>query len=224
MRQRWDRLTFLHWGYDPEVVQRLLPKGLTVEEFEGSAWVGLVPFFMEVRLPGLPRLPWLLEFPETNVRTYVRGPEGESGVWFFSLDAARLAVVTMARVLYRVPYFWSGMSVVRDGDVMRYWTQRRVSLSRLQSTTEVRIGLHYSPEELTEFDHFLTARWTLYGTWGRRLLMARAEHLPWQLYRATALTCRDDLVEAAGLPAPTGDPIVHWSPGVSVRIGYPRRV
>ncbi len=224
MHQRWDRLTFLHWGYDPEVVQRLLPKGLTVEEYEGSAWVGLVPFSMKVRLPNLSRLPWMLEFPETNVRTYVRGPEGESGVWFFSLDAARLAAVSMARILYRVPYFWSRMSVVRNREVIRYESRRRFSQSDVQSTTEIQIGPKYSPEELTEFDHFLTARWTLYGTWGRRLLVARAEHLPWRLHRARFLTCQDDLVEAAGLRAPNVAPIVHWSPGVTVRIGYPRRI
>jgi uncharacterized protein len=224
MRQRWDRLTFLHWGYDPEVVQRLLPAGLTVEAYQGAAWVGLVPFFMEVRIPGLPRLPWLLEFPETNVRTYVRGPEGESGVWFFSLDAARLAAVSMARILYRVPYFWSRMDVAREGEVMRYRSQRHPPFGRGQSTTEVRIGPEYSSDQLTEFDHYLTARWTLYGTWGQRLLVARAEHLPWRLHRATVLSCRGDLVEVAGLPVPTGDPIIHWSPGVTVRIGYPRRV
>ena len=44
MMHRWDRLTFLHWRYDADVVQRLLPAGLTVETFDGSAWVGLVPF------------------------------------------------------------------------------------------------------------------------------------------------------------------------------------
>jgi hypothetical protein len=43
------------------------------------------------------------------------------------------------------------------------------------------------------------------------------------LHRATA-DWNGDLVAAAGLPAPEGDPIVHWSPGVDVLIGYPRRV
>src|SRR6185503_21169990 len=44
MRQRWERLTFLHWSYEPAVVQRLLPPWLRTDTFGGMAWVGLVPF------------------------------------------------------------------------------------------------------------------------------------------------------------------------------------
>ena len=33
----------------------------------------------------------------------------------------------------------------------------------------------------------------------------------------------DELLDAAGLPEPTGDPVVHWTPGTEVRIGRPRR-
>lgn len=51
MVHRWDQLTFLHWDYDPDIVQRLLPEGLVVDTFDDRAWVGLVPFLMEVRPP-----------------------------------------------------------------------------------------------------------------------------------------------------------------------------
>ena len=51
MRMQWEDLTTLHWRYDPADVQELLPDGLTVETFDGSAWVGLVPFFMKVTSP-----------------------------------------------------------------------------------------------------------------------------------------------------------------------------
>ncbi len=88
MRQRWERLTFLHWPFEPADVQRLLPKGLDVETYDGAAWVALVPFFMRVATPGERRVPWASNFCETNVRTYVRDGAGRSGIWFFSLDAA----------------------------------------------------------------------------------------------------------------------------------------
>ncbi|MDX6227501.1 MAG: uncharacterized protein QOI76_891, partial [Frankiales bacterium] len=51
MRQEWRRLTFLHWPYEPAVVQRLLPPGLTVETYDGTAWVALVPFEMVAKAP-----------------------------------------------------------------------------------------------------------------------------------------------------------------------------
>ncbi|HSO48901.1 MAG TPA: DUF2071 domain-containing protein [Acidimicrobiia bacterium] len=224
MLHRWDRLAFLHWRYDSGVVQQLLPEGLVVEEYQGSAWVGLVPFFMEVRFPRVPRIPWLLEFPETNVRTYVTGPGGESGVWFFSLDAARLAAVVAARDTYRLPYFWSQMRVSRRDDAITYQTRRRFGPRNASSSVVVEIGSPYLPDDLEELDHFLTARWTLFGVQRKRLLMARAEHAPWALHRARALSWKDDLIEAAGLPSPVGEPVVHWSPGVDVRVGFPHRV
>lgn len=93
MRHRWESLTFFHWSCPIEEVQRLLPPGLRIEPWEGRAWVGLVPFRMVVKPPIGPALPLLSSFPETNVRTYVTGPDGEPGIWFFSLDAGNPAAV-----------------------------------------------------------------------------------------------------------------------------------
>lgn len=64
----WREQTFLHWAYAPERVQRLLPDGLVVDTYEGSAWVSLTPFVMAgVRPPGCPAA--LPDFAETNLRT-----------------------------------------------------------------------------------------------------------------------------------------------------------
>ena len=115
MRQRWEQPTFLHWAYDPAVVQRLLPGGLTVDTFDGAAWVGLVPFFMRVHTPGDRGAPWVSNFCETNVRTYARDGESRAGIWFLSLDAARLGAVAVARTSYRLPYFWSSMRLTTAG-------------------------------------------------------------------------------------------------------------
>jgi uncharacterized protein YqjF (DUF2071 family) len=116
MYQTWSWLSFLHWPYAPEVVQRLLPASLRVHDFDGRAWVGLTPFVLEdLRTPLTPAPPWFTSFPETNVRTYVVGPDGREGLWFFSLDAARLEPVLAARSTYALPYMWSAMTVERRG-------------------------------------------------------------------------------------------------------------
>src|SRR5689334_9980511 len=100
MLQKWLRLTFLHWRYPPQELAATLPRGLEIDTFDGSAWLGLVPFHLEDwRPPHLPALPWLSWFPETNLRTYVRSRSG-SGVWFYSLDAARLPAVAGARLAF----------------------------------------------------------------------------------------------------------------------------
>lgn len=221
MWQHWRWLTFLHWRYPVEVVQSRLPEGLRVDPCDGTAWVGLVPFLMAgVRAPGLPPLPWVSRFPETNVRTYVRGPDGRAGIWFLSLDAARLPAVLTARATYRLPYFWSSMMVRRTGDRVGYRCRRRwPGPAGARCDADVELGPPYRPAELTAVDHFLTARFRLYATIAGRLVVAEAEHPPWPLRRGHLRWLRQDLVGAAGLPAPDHDPVVHTSDGVRVRIG-----
>lgn len=228
MVMRWDQLTFLHWRYPIEEIQRLLPKGLTVETFDGDAWVGLVPFEMVVNPPRMRALPWISTFPETNVRTYVTAEDGSTGVWFLSLDAARFPAVVTARVTYRLPYFWSRMSLERSGDVMSYQCTRRwpgVDRSAPPtSSVTVRVGQPFATDELDERDHWLTARWRLYSAHRHGVRFALAEHEPWPLQRAELMHLDDSLVTASGLSAPVGDPLVHWSPGVGVRVGFPHRL
>lgn len=227
MQMGWEKLTFVHWSYDPAVVQRLLPRGLTVQAFEGEAWVSLVPFVMRVRFPVVGLVPWLGVFPETNVRTYVTAADGTEGIWFFSLDAARLAAVIAARVGYRLPYMWSQMSAQVDDatttaqyDCVRKWPGPRGA----QSHIRVSIGDQIEPGQLTERDHFLSARWRLYSNMFARSWAARAMHEPWPLHTAILEQYDDELVQAAGFPAPVGEPIVHYSPGVRVRVSTPYRV
>jgi uncharacterized protein len=237
MRQRWERLTFLHWPFEPAAVQRLLPDGLEADVFDGAAWAGLVPFFMHVATSRGHEVPWASRFCETNVRTYVRDRNGLAGIWFFSLDAARLGAVAVARATYRLPYFWSAMRITSAGDEIGYRCRRilpgpRASggsggssplTSTATSNVMIQIGERYARDELDARDHFLTARWILFSVAGSRRRIARACHDPWPLHRARVLHVDDGLIAAAGLPDPNGPPIAHYSPGVDVAIGRPER-
>ena len=213
MSQTWRRLTFLHWPCEPSVIRRLIPPTLELDTFADAAWIGLVPF----EIHNLRNIP---HFPETNVRTYVIGPDGSRAVWFFSLDADRVLAVVGARVLYRLPYYWASMSVTQEQSAIRYRSRRRWPHSSLHTTDIlVQPGNRYQPPELTDQDHFLTARYRLYTVSRGRLAYAQIEHPPWPLARATMLECRQNLFEAAGLPAPQGSPLVHYSADISVKIG-----
>lgn len=224
MFQSWNQLTFLHWSYEPEIIQRLVPSPLEVDTFDGRAWVALTPFINEnVRTPLVPAVPWLSRFPETNVRTYVRAPDGSRGVWFFSLEASRLAAVLAARSAYALPYQWARMRLARRGDTMHYSSSRRwPGPAGAATDVAVEIGRAFEPAELRDLDHFLTARWRLYARFGRGLGFAVVWHVPWPLHSARVVKLHQDLFQAAGLPAPRGEPLVHYSPGVDVRVSAPR--
>ncbi|MBV8905399.1 MAG: DUF2071 domain-containing protein [Acidobacteriia bacterium] len=217
MFQRWRRLTFLHWRYAAEAIRPLIPRGLELDTFDGAAWVALTPFLVTgLRPPGAPALPWISQFPETNVRTYVRGPDGEGGVWFFTLEADRLASVAGARLLYRLPYRWADMRVLRKGRIVEYESARKWPFGEGGTSIAIHAG---EPITANEFENFLTARFRLYTMWGERVAFAQIEHAPWPLHTARILRLRQNLIERSGVPAATGAPIVHYSPDLQVRIG-----
>ncbi len=221
MIQGWHRISFLHWTYPVEAVARLLPEGLSVDTYQGQAWVGLIPLLMEeVRAPGIPALPWLSRFPETNLRTYVRGPDGEAGIWFFSLDAARAPAVLAARAGFGLPYMWSRMSVRASASAFSYRCRRRLpGPAGAACDVDIAVGEPLPPTAPGSLDHFLTERYTLYSVWAGRLVRARARHRPWALHEARLEAVHQDLVQATGLPAPTGEPLVHASHGVRAYVG-----
>ncbi len=96
--QTWFNLMFLHWEVSAYEIESMIPKELTVDTFEGKAWLGLVLFGMSgVRPWWFPAVPGISSFLETNVRTYVHRDGQEPGVWFFSLDAASSLAVSIGQ-------------------------------------------------------------------------------------------------------------------------------
>lgn len=216
---RWSDLSLVHWPFEPSEVQALLPRPLEVDVLEGAAWVGLVPFHCTIHPPWIPRVRWVSSFEEINVRTYVRGPDGVPGVWFISLDAARLGAVAIARARWGLNYFWSKMAFARVGDIVTYSSRRtRRGQSRAVAALALEVGPRIEPSDMTPLDHFLTARWTFYGSLHGRVYRGQITHDPWRLHRARLLHCDPGLVENCGVPVPDGDPIVHHAEALDVRM------
>lgn len=224
LRQQWHELAYFHWPYDPAVVQALLPDGVTVDTFGGQAWVGLIPFEMRrVQLGATPPVPWLGSFVEVNVRTYVTDRLGRRAVWFFSLDVPRTAIVAVARSVFSLPYCWGPASHQVTGDRHRYRIVRRWPRTdgpEPAADMVFSVGPELTEAEVAPLDHFLTARWALLTPRRRRLLYGRVDHPRWPLHSVHDVRITEDLVAAAGLPAPVGPPIARYSPGVDVRVAW----
>lgn len=219
-RQRWSSITFLHWPFEPATVQARLPKGFQVDCWDGASWVGMTPFVMTFRVGSLPPLPWASTFPETNLRTYVRGPDGRDGIWFFSLEAASLPLVVAASTLYRVPYRWAEMRV-DEGDVIRYRSRRRLGRPAGHDIS-VRAG---DPcDDPDGFDSWSTGRWRAWTRIAGQVCTVPVHHQPWPLHQATVVELRESLLLASGLRRPEAPPRACWSPGTDVRLGWPAPV
>ena len=177
MRQSWDDLFFLHWEYAAEAIQSRLPAGLTVDTFEGKAYLGVVGFRMNaVRPLGLPALPWLSYFNELNVRTYVRDASGEPGVWFFSLDCDRAPAVVIARAGFGLPYEHAAMSF---GPGLAQSCRRQGE----QETARYAWSAVSSPQIAApgSLEFHLAERYSFFSVRDGRLVRGQVHHAPYEL-------------------------------------------
>jgi len=223
LRQRWQDTTFVHWPFEPGVVQSLLPPELEVDVFGGAAWVSLTPFSVAAsRAVFLPPVPGLSTFPETNLRTYVRGPDGRDGLWFLTLHADSLVTVSSARAALGVPYVWAAMSVDHSEGRVTYRSQQR-GARHVGHTITVTRGT--APVDVGDsLAHWLTGRWRAWTKVAGRLATVPVQHQPWPLTDARVLDLDESLLMAAGLERPASDPVVHFATGVDAHLGWPQFV
>jgi uncharacterized protein YqjF (DUF2071 family) len=212
MGQTWYHLLFAHWALSPQVLGPLIPPPLELHERDGNGWLGVTPFLLAgLRPRGAPPLPWLSRFPELNVRTYVTYG-GRPGIYFFSLDAARLAAVLAARRAYRLPYFQADMTARQEGTTVDYASSRIDS-----SGPPAELRARYRPSgprlaiEGGSLERWLSERYCLYVVDERgRALRADIHHSPWPLQPAHAT------IELNSMAAPLGaelqtEPLLHYS-------------
>ena len=223
MAQRWEKLLFAHWSFPPEQIEPLIPKGLTLETYDGKAWIGVVPFLMNnVHPRGLFNVPWLSKFLELNVRTYVVA-DNKPGVFFFSLDAANSVGVFLGRNWFRLPYFNANMSLGIDGDNVRYHSTRshRKAHSGIFEATYKPVSEVFHAERGTR-DHFLTERYCLYAIdRHNQLYRAEVHHPQWPLQHATADI---NINTVAPIDIPDESPILHYADGLDVVVWALRKI
>jgi uncharacterized protein YqjF (DUF2071 family) len=231
MYQKWRDLLFLHWPVPAEQLRPLIPSALDLDLFNGTAYVGLVLFTMKgVRPVGLPAVPWLSSFHETNVRTYVRHGTRRPGVWFFSLDAANAIAVRIARSLFHLGYRHARMFVEHnparrqgeEGSILyagvRRWPGPVPASYAVHATPTGKL----QPARSDTLDHFLIERYLLYTAKGDYIYEGQVHHTPYPTQSAQLHTLDESLLAAAKIERSTTQPLVHFSPGVDVEI-FPLR-
>jgi uncharacterized protein YqjF (DUF2071 family) len=221
MHQDWGKLLFMHWRMDEEKLRPLIPERLTIDTFDGSAWIAVTPFTMwDIRAfpPLLPPVPGLSRMHELNVRTYVH-LDNVPGVWFFSLDANSSVAVVTARTFFHLPYFNAEMELEQEGDKIIYSSERTgtdAPAARFDATWKIGETLAYSHPGSLEF--FLTERYCLYSAYKQKLYRARIFHEPWPLQKATVSSFDSTMIESHGLPTPKDEPLLHYAEEISVDI------
>jgi hypothetical protein len=226
MYQTWDKLLFLHWPVAAERLQPLIAPRLSLDTFEGQAWVSVSPFTMwGIRPVLLPPLPVVSQSHELNVRTYVHA-DGVPGVWFFSLDASNALAVLGARVALGLPYFRARMRLQEEHAGIQFTsirTHHGAPAARFEGTWARGEPLPLPPPDSLDF--FLVERYCLYTVHWRRLYRVRIFHRPWPLRRVERFSFTSTMLESQGLPTSAEDPLLH-AQGEPLRVGIwpPKRL
>ena len=232
--QTWSTLLFVHWRLPLEQLQPLVHERLTIDTFDGDAWVGLVPFHMSgVHPRWFPPIPGVSSFHETNLRTYVHLDGKDPGVWFFSLDASNWLAVRVACWKWNLPYYRSTMQVERHDRRVRYHSQRRwPETSAAGLTIEAEFGDWIIPPNSDRprgqavpetLEHFLAERYILYTRSAKgRLSRGQVDHQPYPLHQARLIRLDETLLEAANIRPTSGPEHVMFSEGFDVDI-FPLR-
>ena len=221
-RQSWLDLLFMHWPVPAEELGRFVPPSLQVQEFDGTSWIGVVPFRMAgvMRRP-LPDLPWVSAFPELNVRIYVEA-EGKPGVWFLSLDAANPLAVWAARRFFHLPYYHAQMALTYEGDAINYTSKRYKDDATFRCRYRP-VGDVYLAEPGT-LEHWLTERYCLYTQRPNGPLVRNdIHHIPWPLQKAEAEVIENTVLPMHGINH-SGAPLLHFARSIHVVVWNAERV
>ncbi|HZG53044.1 MAG TPA: DUF2071 domain-containing protein [Pyrinomonadaceae bacterium] len=223
MEHHWGKLLFMHWPIPAERLRSLVPPQLTIDTFDGEAWVGITPFTLwDVRLSFTPPVPYLSDFHELNVRTYVLY-RGVPGVWFFSLNTNSSMTVLGARTFYFLPYFNSDIDLRQEGDIIHYRLRRDEAGRPAAFDASWEIGKELPEAEPGTLEFFLTERYCLYSASGESIYRARINHRPWPLRQAALLSYASDIAESDYLPKLKSKPLVHYAEALAVDVWPPEK-
>ncbi|WP_075883909.1 DUF2071 domain-containing protein [Candidatus Protochlamydia sp. W-9] len=117
MDQKWSDILFVNWECDPKEIQKTLPKELSVDTFQGKAYMGIQAFKVEeAKLKSFFFSPRFENFLALNIQTYVYDQNRVPGIWFYSLLADQKLVVELAKQFLTLPYHYTKMEILRNSE------------------------------------------------------------------------------------------------------------
>jgi uncharacterized protein len=198
---------FLHWAWDPFEIQKTLPRGLFVDTFDGQGWLGIVPLFMRrVHPRGLPSIPWLSDFLELNVRTYVYNSSGQPGIWFYSLVCNQPLAVELAKRCFHLNYVYARMNAQVDQNARCTYQAKRPRMTEAQFCFQT-TGGPKREAQVGSLEFFLVERYFLYSAdRSNRLYYGQVHHRSYRVGPALVEKWSFNPALADGFSAPERGP------------------
>ena len=170
--QEWHHTVFFHWEVPVYFLEKYIPKDLQLDTYSSMAWVSLVSFEVKnMRLRYFPPLPYISNFEEINIRTYVI-KDGIPGIYLFSIETNKLIEVLFSRLFIGLPY--EKAEIERLGN---HLTSQNVKKNHLLG---FKIGETASLQK-TDLDLWLSERHSLYEMCNGKICRFDIHHKEWEL-------------------------------------------
>jgi uncharacterized protein YqjF (DUF2071 family) len=224
MTQRWNDILFAHWRVPASALAPFLPDGLQPDLFQGSAWLGVVPLWMDrFSFRGMPTIPGTSSFPELHLRTYVSDQIGTPGIFNLTVDIGSLLAMTGARFVFRIPCNWAEMRLNQRTEREFSFYSRRMfvndpvifsaryrGLGPTRRLAEIKSGT---------LEYFFTERYSMFRrNHAGHAVRANIHAVASPLEDAEAEIDRNDLPGAAGIHLEDQEPVLHYSRRLAVYI------
>jgi hypothetical protein len=218
MAQTWDDLLFAHWPVEPRLLQPFLKPPLVLDTLDGTAYLGIVAFrISRIQLRGLPVVAAVSEFPEVNLRTYVR-LDDRPGVLFLSLHCPNRVAMALARPWFRLPYRHAAVCLQPGLSCTQFRSHSREGANFAATYAAARVAA------ADELGRWLTERYCYYAQSPRATYRCDIAHAPWPLTEARAAIACNTLAEPFGLSVPASLPLLHAAAHMDTRVWPIRRV
>jgi len=225
MRKRWNDLLFAHWPIPANTLSPLLPEGIQIDTFQGSAWLGVAPSWTErIKLRGLPSILGVGGYPSLSLRTYVCDQHtGTTGIFVLSEDASNLIAVASARFFRHLPSHWADMRLDQKSEREFFVYSRRlfsaepvIFMARYRGLGPTR---KLAENRYGTLEYFLTERHCMFtSNRAGQLFRANIHYITWPLEDAEAVIECNDLATALGIKLPEQKPVLHYARQLAVYI------
>ncbi len=228
----WRDGLFCHWPVDPDALDPHVPDELTLETYDGDAWLSVLPFVLaDIGLRGAPPIT-RTAIAELNVRTYVRY-RGDPGLYFFSVDVSSPLVAASVGRTTRLPVYHAHMRVSSSGEEVAFRSTRGQTGRGVRPEFDgddppARFDATYRPNGEVfrpapdSLAYWLVERRRFYAPERRGVLAGKIAHERWPLRPAEVTITENTMFAANGLPEPTGEPIVHFCGELPITGSVPR--
>ncbi|KAF2342600.1 YqjF family protein [Flavobacterium tistrianum] len=204
--QEWYHTVFFHWEVPSYLLEKYIPKEIQIDTYAGMAWVSLVSFEIKnMRLRYLPMLPYISNFEEINIRTYVT-KDGIPGIYLFSIETNKLIEVLFSKLFIGLPY--EKAEIKRSGN--RLFSQNL----KQNHLLDIKIGKTSSIQK-TDLDVWLTERHSLYDICNDKICRFDIHHKEWEILDLE-IRIKDIWYEAGDFIINTYPDRIHYTEKIEV--------